>query len=160
LLFCRVRPLNALLAHFDVEKVGQEKFTFQVGTLSGNPIAAAAGLKTLEILKRDGSYEALRQTGSRLMTTLKGAAQSAGIPATVVGDPVLFDIVFKAGPVDDYRDTLKTNAERQKAFNASLRRDGILKAPMKFYASLAHNDADIEHAEKAIGTAMEACAAI
>ncbi len=41
---------SEIMAHFDVEKVGQEKFTFQIGTLSGNPVAAAAGLKTLEIL--------------------------------------------------------------------------------------------------------------
>ena len=147
-----------IMAHFDGEKVGQDKFTFQVGTLSGNPVAAAAGLKTLEILKRDGSYETLRQTGRRLMQSLESEARKAGIPATVVGDPVLFDIVFAEGPIDDYRDTLRTDANLQLAFNGSLRRDGILKAPMKFYTALAHDKEDIAATEEAIAGAMQACA--
>ena len=49
------------MAHFDKEKVGTDGFTFQVGTLSGNPVAAVAGLKTLEILRRPGSYERMRE---------------------------------------------------------------------------------------------------
>ncbi len=147
-----------IMSHFDLQKVGPDQFTFQVGTLSGNPIAAAAGLKTLEILKRDGAYDTLRKTGRRLMAALEAGAKNAGLPATVVGDPVLFDIVFAAGPMHNYRDTLKANANLQSAFNTSLRADGILKAPMKFYASLAHNDEDLDVTERAITHAMEACA--
>lgn len=149
-----------IMAHFDLTKVGPDQFTFQVGTLSGNPIAAAAGLKTLEILKRDGAYDTLRKTGSQLMTALETGAKNADLTATVVGDPVLFDIVFAAGPMHDYRDTLRTNADLQGAFNASLRSEGILKAPMKFYASLAHNDEDLDVAERAIKRAMDACTRI
>jgi len=149
-----------VMAHFDIEKVGRDKFTFQVGTLSGNPVAATAGLKTLEILKREDAYETLRQTGRQLMTALETGARKAGLPATVVGDPVLFDIVFAAGPIHDYRDTLRANAGFQTAFNASLRQDGILKAPMKFYSSLAHTSEDIAQTEEAIATAMTACAEI
>ena len=92
------------------------------------------------------------------MNALENAAQRAGIQATVVGDPVLFDIVFAKGPINDYRDTLRTNAACQKVFNASLRRDGILKAPMKFYSSLAHTEADITTTEAVITRAMNACA--
>lgn len=147
-----------IMAHFDIEIVGLSGFTFQVGTLSGNPVAAAAGLATLQILKREGSYEALRAAGRRLMASLETSARSAGLAATIVGDPVLFDIVFSAGPVADYRDTLRTNAAQQQAFNASLRADGILKAPMKFYPSLAHDEADIVATERAIRRAMKACA--
>ncbi|WP_299849445.1 aminotransferase class III-fold pyridoxal phosphate-dependent enzyme [uncultured Roseovarius sp.] len=148
---------SEIMAHFDIDKVGQEQFTFQVGTLSGNPVAASAGLRTLEILKRDGAYEALRDTGRRLMHSLATTANQIGLPATVVGDSVLFDVVFAAGPVADYRDTLRTNADFQKVFNESLRADGILKAPMKFYASLAHDETDLDATEQAIARAMEAC---
>lgn len=151
---------SRIMAHFDVEKVGASNFTFQVGTLSGNPVAATAGLKTLEILKRDGAYDQLRKKGRRLMHFLEAAARNAGLPATLVGDPVLFDIVFAKGPIVDYRDTLRTNADHQKVFNGSLRADGILKAPMKFYPSLAHSDADIETTEHAITRAMNACAEV
>ena len=92
------------------------------------------------------------------MTSLESAAKKAGLPATVVGDPVLFDIVFAEGPIRDYRNTLRTNADFQRVFNASLRRDGILKAPMKFYSSLAHNADDIATTNEAIAAAMAACA--
>ena len=56
-----------IMAHFDKEKVGSDGFLMQIGTLSGNPIASVAGLKTLEILRRPGSYEKLRQNGQRIM---------------------------------------------------------------------------------------------
>ncbi|MDA7964417.1 aminotransferase class III-fold pyridoxal phosphate-dependent enzyme [Ruegeria sp.] len=145
-----------IMAHFDLGKVGPKGFTFQIGTLSGNPIAAAAGLKTLEILKRDGAYDSLRAAGQRLMNTLETTAAKEGLTATIVGDPVLFDIVFAAGPVVDYRDTLRTDADIQNRFNASLRADGILKPPMKFYPSLTLSEADIEATEHAIARAMKA----
>ena len=60
-----------IMAHFDVGKVGVDGFTQQIGTLSGNPLAAAAGLKTMEILRRPGSYERLRHCGRTLMTALE-----------------------------------------------------------------------------------------
>ena len=56
-----------LMAHFDKEKVGSERFLMQLGTLSGNPLAAVAGLKTLEILRRPGQYEKLYESGKTLM---------------------------------------------------------------------------------------------
>ena len=92
------------------------------------------------------------------MMSLENAAEKAGIPATIVGDPVLFDVVFAKGPVHDYRDTYRANQEFHNAFNASLRRDGILKAPMKFYSCLAHTETDITATEGAISRAMESCA--
>ena len=55
-----------IMAHSDKEKVGSDGFLMQIGTLSGNPIASVAGLKTLEILRRPGSYEKLRQNGPHL----------------------------------------------------------------------------------------------
>ncbi len=93
-------PLAALagrkevMAHFDKAKVGEAGFTFQVGTLSGNPIAAVAGLKTLEILRRPGSYEQIRATGKTIMGALTESLTKAGLAHQVVGDPVLFDVVF------------------------------------------------------------------
>lgn len=149
-----------IMAHFDIGKVGTEGFTYQIGTLSGNPVAAAAGLKTLEILRRAGSYKALRAKGQRLMKTLDAEADRFGLTATVVGDPVLFDVVFADAPVLDYRDCLQADADRQSAFNASLRLDGILKAPMKFYPSLALEDTDIEVTNTSIASAMEAAATV
>lgn len=149
---------SEIMAHFDVDKVGPEGFAPQIGTLSGNPVAAAAGLKTLEILRRAGAYETLRANGHELMNTLQFEADRMGVAAALVGDSVLFDMVFTNGPVVDYRDTLQANAGQQLAFNASLRADGVLKAPMKFYSSLALTDADIEVTKRAIVRAIEAAA--
>jgi glutamate-1-semialdehyde 2,1-aminomutase len=132
-----------IMQHFDKDKVGDANFLVQIGTLSGNPVAAAAGLKTLEILRRPGAYERIHATGSRLMAALEGLLKEAGIPAQVSGEPPLFDVVFSPEPVRDYRSTLAGDAQMMRRFNALLRERGILKGDSKYYISLAHTDDDI-----------------
>ena len=134
-----------ILAHFDRGKVGDEGFLYQVGTLSGNPVAAAAGLATLEILRRPGTYERLFATGRELMGALDGLLRRAGIAAQVTGEPPLFDVVFSGEPVRDYRGCLHGDAELMRRFNALLREHGVLKGEQKYYVSLAHTEADIAH---------------
>ncbi|MEO1194461.1 MAG: aminotransferase class III-fold pyridoxal phosphate-dependent enzyme [Pseudomonadota bacterium] len=143
-----------IMVHFDKAVVGPEGFTFQVGTLSGNPVAAVAGLKTLEILRRDGAYDEMRSSGRRIMSCLSQQAERHGLAASVVGDPVLFDVIFAAGPVRDYRDTQSGDAGQSVRFNTSLRAAGVLKPPMKFYVSLALTDEDLAWTEAAIEQAM------
>ena len=63
-----------IMAHFDKNKVGDENFLVQIGTLSGNPVAAAAGLATMAILKRPGAYERIHATGRELMAGARRAA--------------------------------------------------------------------------------------
>ena len=102
-------PLAALgastdiMKHFDKSVVGGDKWLMQLGTLSGNPIAAAAGLKTMEILRRDGSYEQLSQTGKTLQTMQSDALADAGIAHQICGDETLFDIFFTQNQCRDYR---------------------------------------------------------
>ncbi|MGI9433775.1 MAG: aspartate aminotransferase family protein, partial [Geminicoccaceae bacterium] len=129
-----------IMAHFDKDKAGEQGFTYQVGTLSGNPLAAAAGLKTLEILRREGSYDLLRRSGETVIVALREHLSIADIPHQIVGDPVLFDVVFTGEPVADYRDVMRGNPEHAKRFNQHLRRQGILKPESKFYISLALDD--------------------
>ncbi len=148
-----------VMAHFDKAKVGESGFTFQVGTLSGNPVAAVAGLKTLEILRRPGSYERIRETGKAIMAALTEALTEAGLPHRLVGDPVLFDVVFTERPVRDYRDCLAGDQGLLKSFNKSMRAEGILKAESKVYISLAHDEADIEQTREAIRVSAKAAAA-
>ena len=95
-----------IMAHFDKGKVGDENFLVQIGTLSGNPVAAAAGLATMAILKRPGAYERIHATGRELMGALGELLNEAGIPAQISGEPPLFDVVFTDQPVRDYRSTL------------------------------------------------------
>jgi glutamate-1-semialdehyde 2,1-aminomutase len=132
-----------IMKHFDKDKVGDENFLVQIGTLSGNPVAAAAGLATLGILRRPGAYERIHATGKQLMAVLGRLLREAGIPAQISGEPPLFDVVFTAEPVRDYRGTLAGDAQLMRRFNALLRERGILKGDSKYYISLAHTDEDI-----------------
>ena len=117
-----------IMAHFDRSRVAAEDFLFQVGTLSGNPVASVAGLATLEILRRPGTYERLFATGRTLMSALRGLLQRAGIAAQVIGEPPLFDVVFTDEDIRDYRGVLRGDASLLRRFNAKLRARGILKA--------------------------------
>jgi glutamate-1-semialdehyde 2,1-aminomutase len=147
-----------IMAHFDRALVGDQDFLYQVGTLSGNPVAAVAGLKTMEILKRPGAYEKIFATGKRLMTGFAETLKKSGLPAQIIGAPPLFDVVFTAGEVSDYRGTLRGNADMHKRFSASLRESGILKGESKFYVSLVHDDRDIKETLDAFETAIDAAA--
>jgi glutamate-1-semialdehyde 2,1-aminomutase len=133
-----------IMQHFDRLAVADEDFLFQVGTLSGNPVAAIAGLATLEVLKRPGAYERVFATGRTLMTALDDLLGRAGIPAQVIGEPPLFDVVFTKEPIRNYRDTLKGDKAMAARFNQLLRQKGIMKGDSKYYVSLAHSEADIE----------------
>jgi len=138
-----------IMAHFDRLAMADEDFLFQVGTLSGNPIASIAGLATLEVLKRPGAYEQVFATGRELMKALGDILTKAGIKATVVGEPPLFDVIFTDQPIKDYRDTLKGDKAIATRFNKLLRERGIMKGESKYYVSLAHTRADIDHTIRA-----------
>ncbi|MEM7083828.1 MAG: aminotransferase class III-fold pyridoxal phosphate-dependent enzyme [Pseudomonadota bacterium] len=148
-----------IMAHFDKAKVGAKGFTLQIGTLSGNPLASAAGLKTMEILSREGMYERLRANGQRVIDAATRALNEHGIAHQIVGDPVLFDIVFTDQPVTNYRHTISGNAQQAAVFNTELRQRGILKSPTKFYASVSLTEDDLERTERALRGAAEAIAA-
>ena len=142
-------PLSALagradiMAHFDKAKVGEEGFLMQVGTLSGNPVASVAGLATLDVLSRPGTYEKVFELGQSLMDGLTRLMRDGGVPGQIVGEPVLFDIVYAEGPIRNYRDTLKSDAGLAAHFNKHLRAAGILKGDSKYYISTAHTPDDV-----------------
>lgn len=147
-----------VMAHFDRDAVGDEGFTFQIGTLSGNPVAAVAGLATLGVLARPGAYEKVYETGRAIMTALDEQFGRVGIPVQVVGQPTLFDVVFTDAPVEDYRGVLRGDAARLKRFNTLLREHGILKPDSKFYISWAHDASDLRQTVEAIAEAADVLA--
>jgi glutamate-1-semialdehyde 2,1-aminomutase len=158
-------PLAAIAGRADIMKLfdreaAGDKFMTQIGTLSGNPVAAAAGLATLEVLRRPGAYEKVFATGRKLMEGIGGMLKDAGLPAHVIGVPPLFDIVYAAGDVSDYRGWMKSDAEMQKRFNRVLRASGVLKGESKFYISLAHDEQDVRDALAAVRKAVEMEAAV
>lgn len=143
-----------IMAQFDRGIVGDDGVLMQVGTLSGNPVASAAGLATLEVLRRPGAYEGVFATGRALMEGIAGLLARHGVPAQVVGEPVLFDVIYATGEIRDYRATLRADAAMQKRVNAGLRARGILKGDSKFYMSLAHTMADVEETLLALDAAL------
>ena len=155
-------PLAALgasreiMKHFDKAVVGGDKWLMQLGTLSGNPVASVAGLKTMEILRRPGQYEALRKTGKRLQDMQSEKLHKAGIAHQIVGDETLFDVLFTQNSCTDYRSTKHAEAERAGLYNLTLRQHGILKSPSKLYPSLAITDADLDQTDEAVTAAVKA----
>lgn len=132
-----------IMALFDRALAGEDRFLTQVGTLSGNPIAAAAGLATLAILQRPGAYQRLFELGETLMAGLEDALRGAGFAARILGAPPMFEAVFARDPISDYRGVLRGDADLARRFNAKLRDRGLLKGDTKYYVSLALTDADI-----------------
>ncbi len=142
-----------IMAHFDAGMVGKDKALMQIGTLSGNPVAAVAGLKTMEILRRPGQYDHLYAVGEKLINAINEHLSAAGQTHHVAGCPVLFDIVFAGGPMHNYRDVIRNDAKKAARFNAILREQGIFKGPSKFYPCLALTDDDVAKTIAAIAKA-------
>ena len=136
---------EAIMSQFDHGTVGDDGFLPQIGTLSGNPIAATAGLATLGVLREGDAYARLFDTGRKLMDGLANAMRNAGVEAQVCGEPCVFDIVFTAEPVVDYWSSVSGDKDRAARFDALLQEHGVLKG-MKFYVSLAHTQDDVDYA--------------
>ena len=128
----------------------------QLGTLSGNPVAAAAGLKSLEILRRDGQYARLRDLGDQVAGMIRDALEPTGVPYRIVGDATLFEVVFTAQHARDYRSVQASDASRAKLWNDTLRHRGIFKSPGKTYPSLALTEDDLAVTLEAIQSAAAA----
>lgn len=144
-----------IMAHFDKSAVGSDEWLMMLGTLSGNPIAAISGMKTMEILGRNGAYNTLNASGERLMTMFKKHLSAHDIPHQIVGHPTLFDIVFTDQTVRDYRHVQQSNTMRNTKFNTILRNKGIFKPPGKTYPSLALTEDDFSKTDHAIATASK-----
>ncbi len=147
-----------IMVHFDQAIVGSDQWLMMLGTLSGNPIAAVAGMKTMEVLRRDGAYDTLNANGERLMGMFKKHLTAEGIVHQVVGHPTLFDVVFTDQTVRDYRHVQQSDTNRNAKFNVVLRAEGIFKSPGKTYPSLALMEADFEQTDRAISVAAKAIA--
>ena len=125
------------------------------GTLSGNPVASVAGLATLSILRREGTYERLFATGQQVKDALERLLMEAEIAAQVVGEAPLFDVVFSDSEVTDYRSSLKGDKAMQRRFNDLLLERGIFKGDGKYYISIAHDAEDVDKTIGAFSSAID-----
>lgn len=120
---------------------------YQAGTLSGNPVAMAAGLKTMEILRRPRTYERLETLGARLEAGLRQAVADAGVTACLNRVGSAMTLFFTAGPVTDYASAKGSDTQRYGRYFAAMRERGVFLAPSQFeamFVSLAHSDGDID----------------
>ncbi len=130
-----------------MEKMAPAGPIYQAGTLSGNPLAVEAGLATLDVLSRPGTYKRLEQLASMLGDGLIHAARMAGIPSyhTRVGS--ILCMFFADAPVRNYDDALKCDTQRYAQYYHEMLERGVYLAPSQFeamFVSLAHTAKDIE----------------
>ena len=128
---------------------------YQAGTLSGNPLAMTAGIKTLEILNREGSYEKLDKLTSRLIKGILDAGKEAG--HAVCGGSIsgMFGFFFTEGPVNCFADAAKSDQDKFAKWHRGMLERGIYLAPSQFeagFTSLAHTEEDVD---KTIAAAKE-----
>jgi glutamate-1-semialdehyde 2,1-aminomutase len=119
---------------------------YQAGTLSGNPLAVAAGLKTLEILRRPGTYEQLEAIADKLASGLAAAAARAGVPLEVNRMGSMFTCFFSRDAVTDYASAKKSDTAKFARFFRALLEGGVYFPPSQFeaaFVSTAHSEADV-----------------
>jgi glutamate-1-semialdehyde 2,1-aminomutase len=144
-----------MMKHFDKSQVDADAYLMQIGTLSGNPIAAVAGLKTMEILRRPGQYEKLFAAGDMITGAINKHLGDAGHAHCVSGHASLFDTIFTDMRLYNYRDVTQGDTQKAAAFNDGLRRQGIFKSPGKMYMSLALTSDDLDQTVNAIAEAAK-----
>jgi glutamate-1-semialdehyde 2,1-aminomutase len=151
-------PVGAFGGRRDVmERLAPLGPVYQAGTLSGNPVAMAAGLATLELVSRPGFHAALARATTRLVEGLEAAARRAGVPFTTNHVCGMFGLFFTADtPVASYRQVMACDAARFRRFFHAMLEAGVYLAPSAFEAgfiSAAHGEpeiaATIEAAERA-----------
>ena len=120
---------------------------YQAGTLSGNPVAMAAGLKTLELLSQPNFYENLTVKVKSLLIGLKNVAENANIPLATAGVGGMFGLYFtESGPAQSYDDAIACDSERFSKFFHGMLDKGVYFAPSSFEAgfiSICHSENDI-----------------
>jgi len=132
---------------------------YQAGTLSGNPLAVAAGLETLKLLSQPGTYDTLEEKSRHLSEGLEALAAKTGLEvySTRVGS--MFSMFFCSGPVVDYETARKSDTDKFNRYFHSMLRQGIYLAPSQFEAgflSLAHSLEDLDKTLESAAQAFKA----
>ncbi|MDM9585097.1 MULTISPECIES: glutamate-1-semialdehyde 2,1-aminomutase [unclassified Nostoc] len=120
---------------------------YQAGTLSGNPLAMTAGIKTLELLQKPGTYESLERITKKLADGLLQIAKESGHAACGGQISAMFGLFFTAGPVHNYEDAKKSDTAKFGRFHRGMLERGVYLAPSQFeagFTSFAHTEEDIE----------------
>jgi glutamate-1-semialdehyde 2,1-aminomutase len=146
-----------------MERIAPEGDVYQAGTLSGNPLAVAAGLETLRLLQEPGVYERLGATADALTQGLADIARAEGVEFCTQAIGGMIGFFFHPGPVHSYEDSKKSHDARFQKFFASMLDQGVYLAPSRFeagFVSLAHRPRDIAATLDAARVAMKKAARV
>ena len=127
---------------------------YQAGTLSGNPVAMAAGLATLKLIQAEGFYQQLEEATNYLCDGLEAVAKAAGIAFTTTRSCAMFGLYFCAGPIAGYADAKRSDAAQFRRFFHGMLERGVYWAPSAFEAaflSAAHSRDDLDATIAAAG---------
>ena len=130
---------------------------YQAGTLSGNPVAVAAGLKTLELISQPGFYERLSKTTTSFTDGIQAAARSTGVTLSATSLGGMFGLFFAPTVPKNFADVMQSDRDRFNLFFHAMLRRGIYLAPSAFeagFVSGAHSDADIAETVAAAAAAF------
>lgn len=130
-----------------MEQIAPQGPVYQAGTLSGNPLAMAAGIATLKQLQKPGFYQALEENSARLSEGLGRIAQRTGVEVTLNRVGSMMGMFFTPGPVRNFEEAKTSDTERFAAYYRAMLEKGIYLAPSQFEAvflSAAHETADID----------------
>ena len=130
-----------------MEKMAPEGSIYQAGTLSGNPLAMAAGLATLSVLQNKGVYRELEEKGRMLFSGLEDAAKSAGVKVVINRIGSMGSLFFGENLVTDFASAKASDADKYKGYYASMLEQGIYLAPSAFeacFVSIAHDENSIQ----------------
>jgi glutamate-1-semialdehyde 2,1-aminomutase len=143
-----------------MRQVSPDGPVYQAGTLSGNPLAMAAGLATLEALREEGVYEQLEKTSAQLEAGLREAASGAGVPIYLTRVGSMLCVFFSDTPdtpVTNYEQALTCRTDRFAAFFRSMLDEGVMLAPAQYeawFVSTAHDEEAIKKTLQAAGPAF------
>jgi len=132
---------------------------YQAGTLSGNPLAMTAGIKTLELLKQEGTYEKLELITSRLIDGIKQAAKNNGVPINGGSVSAMFGFFLCDGQVRNFEEAKSTNSEMFGRLHREMLTRGIYLAPSSYeagFTSLAHGEEEIDQTIEAFDLSFKA----
>ncbi|HLQ58036.1 MAG TPA: glutamate-1-semialdehyde 2,1-aminomutase [Gemmatimonadales bacterium] len=151
-------PVGAYGGRADLmRRIAPEGPVYQAGTLSGNPVAMAAGLATLRETTRAGFYEELERKTKRLTTGLQRAAQRHGVAVTLGHAGSMWGVYFTEGPVRNYTDAKRTDTALFARWHKAALARGVFLAPSAFEAgfmSSAHSEDDIDFTIKELDAAL------
>ncbi len=151
-------PVGAYGARAEImERLSPLGPVYQAGTLSGNPLAMAVGLATLEALHEEGAYEQLEVLSARLSDGLAEVAGAAGLPIFQTRVGSMLGIFFQPGPVTDYTSAKRSDTQRYARFFHGMLSRGVYLAPSQFetlFVSLAHTEQQIDQTIAAAAAAL------